>query len=241
MIQLLLSNLCVTDSPHRSAVCLSVTFWRLETSAHCGSRRSIFLSRFDLPALYPNSGSASTLERVSYKHNGNLARRLGRWTRLWVPRPRLSAPRLEDKDRDTAFNRRHHASRYRDSKTESPDNASGDRYLGSRYRDLKTETWTKLWLPLFRVSASGREDGAPGLGFMAPGLRSSAREKDRRPAALGRGPRARRRDPGTANRRPPAKGRGPGMAVGVAGLGVSGPRLGVAGPGLESAAPGRRS
>ena len=113
---------------------------------------------------------------------------------------------------------RHHVSRYRGSKTESPDNASGDRYLGSRYRDLKTETWTKPWLPLLSVSASGLEDGAPGLGFMAPGLRSSAREKGRRTAARGRGPWTRCRDPGTTNRWTPAQGREPGIAVGVAGF-----------------------
>jgi hypothetical protein len=121
--------------------------------------------------------------------------------------------------------RRHHRSRYRASRTESPDNASGDRYLGSRYRNLKTETGTKLWLPPFLISVSGLEDGAPGLEFMAPGLRSSDREKGRRPATLSRGSQTRRRDPGATTRHPPAKGQGPGIAVGVGGLGVSVPRL----------------
>jgi hypothetical protein len=57
----------VTDSTRHPAVCLT----RLSgTSANCGSHRAIFLYTLDLRALYPNSGSASTLERESYKRNG---------------------------------------------------------------------------------------------------------------------------------------------------------------------------
>jgi hypothetical protein len=68
-------------------------------------------------------------------------------------------------------------SRYRDSKTGPPDNVSEHRYLGSRYRDLTPETQTMCWAPLSRVSGPGLEDGGTGLGFMVPGLRSSARDQ----------------------------------------------------------------
>jgi hypothetical protein len=74
-----LHNLCVTDSIRHLAICLSVTCLLSGTSAHCGLHRAIFLCTFDLLALYPSSGSASTVERMSYRRNGR-----GKWVHTLV-------------------------------------------------------------------------------------------------------------------------------------------------------------
>ena|SRR5882724_1747279 len=53
-------NLGVSDSAHRSAVCLSVTYGWPKSPTYFGSHRAISLCTLVLLALYPSSGSTAT-------------------------------------------------------------------------------------------------------------------------------------------------------------------------------------